>query len=335
MERIAMADDIALFALEASRPLGEAVAARLGLAPAAHEERSFEDGEHKTRPLTSVRGRDVYVVQSLHGGDGGSVNDRLIRLLFFIGALKDAAAARVTAVVPYLGYARKDRKTKSRDPVATRYLAGLFESVGTDRVVTMDVHNLAAFQNAFRCRTEHLEAAGLFAGHFAALLAGREAAVVSPDAGGVKRADWFRTLLTRATGQDATGAFMEKYRSRDVVSGGAFVGDVDGRVAIVVDDLIGSGTTMRRAAHACREHGAVAVHAAATHGLFVGDAAAMVTDSALDGVVVTDTVPPFRLPAALVADRLTVLPAAPLFAEAIRRMHEGGSLSELMGREGD
>lgn len=330
-----MVDDITLFALEATRPFGEAVAARLGIALAAHEERSFEDGEHKIRSLESVRGRDAYVVQSLHGGDGESVNDKLIRLLFFIGALKDAAAARVTAVVPYLGYARKDRKTKSRDPVATRYVAGLFESVGTDRIVTMDVHNLAAFQNAFRCRTEHLEAAGLFAEHFAALLAGREAAVVSPDAGGIKRADWFRTLLTRATGNDATGGFMEKYRSRDVVSGGAFVGDVAGRVAIIVDDLISSGTTMLRSAHACRDHGASGVYAVATHGLFVGDAAAVVSDAALDGMVVTDTVPPFRLPPGLVGDRLTVLPTAPVFAEAIRRMHGGGSLCELMGRAGD
>lgn len=330
-----MLDDIAVFALEASRPFGVAVAAALGRALSVHEERSFEDGEHKTRPLESVRGRDVYVVQSLHGDDTASVNDRLIRLLFFIGALKDAAAGRVTALVPYLGYARKDRKTKSRDPVATKYVARLFESVGTDRIVTLDVHNLAAFQNAFRCQTEHLEAAGMFAEQFVPLLAGAEAAVVSPDAGGIKRADWFRTLLTQATGKDATSAFMEKYRSRGVVSGGAFVGDVDGRIAIIVDDLIGSGTTMLRCARACRERGSAAVYAVATHGLFVGDAAAVVADSALDGVVVTDTVPPFRLPAELVRNRLTILPAAPLFAEAIRRLHGDGSLCELMGRAGD
>lgn len=330
-----MPDDIALFCLNASRPFGEAVAERLGVRLAAHEERSFEDGEHKTRPLESVRGLDVYLIQSLHGDGRDGVNDRLVRLLFFIGALKDAAAARVTALVPYLGYARKDRKTKSRDPVTTRYVAALFEAVGTDRIVTMDVHNLAAFQNAFRCATEHLEAAGPFVRHFAALLGERNASVVSPDAGGIKRTDWFRTLLTQATGGDVASAFMEKYRSRGVVSGEAFVGDVDERVAIIVDDLIGSGTTMLRAAKACRERGASAVYAAATHGLFVGDAPATIADAALDGIVVTDTVPPFRLPDELVRDRLTVIPAAPLFAEAIRRMHAGGSLSRLMGREGD
>jgi len=322
--------ELALFALNASRPFGERVAEALGIELAAHEERDFEDGEHKTRPRESVRGRDVFVVQSLHGDGEQSVNDKLVRLLFFIGALKDASAASVTAVVPYLGYARKDRKTKTRDPVATRYVAQLLEVAGTDRVVTIDVHNLAAFQNAFRCRTDHLEAAGLFVRHFEALLDG-ELSVVSPDAGGVKRADRFRTLLARATGKEIAGAFMEKYRSRGIVSGEAFVGDVEGRAAIVIDDLISTGGTMLRAARACREHGATAVYAVATHGLFTGEAAAAVADAAFDGIVVTNTVPPFRLPADLIETRLAVLDAAPLFAEAIRRIHAGGSLVELMG----
>jgi len=323
-----------LFALGTTRPFGEKLAERLDLPLGRHEERDFEDGEHKARPLQNVRGRDVYVVHSLHGGDGQSVNDKLIRLLFFIGALKDASADRVTAVVPYLGYARKDRKTKTRDPVATRYVAALFEAAGTDRVVTVDVHNVAAFQNAFRCRTEHLEAAGLFAEHF------RETAqwpisVVSPDAGGVKRADRFRKVLGRATGREVGAAFMEKYRSRGVVSGETFVGDVEGSTAIIIDDLISTGTTMARAARACRERGATAVHAVATHGLFVGDAAKVVADPAFDSIVVTNTVPPFRLPADIVQKRLTLLDIAPLFAEAIARIHSGGSLVDLMGDTDD
>ena len=132
--------------------------ARLAIDPSPHEERECEDGEHKARPLISVRGKNVFVVQSLYGDDRQSGNDKLCRLLFSIDALKDAAAARVTAVVPYLAYARKDRKTKPRDPVTTRYVAALFEAVGIDTVMTLDVHNLAAFQNAFRCRPEHLEA---------------------------------------------------------------------------------------------------------------------------------------------------------------------------------
>ncbi len=322
--------DLALFALHATREFGQGVADALGITLAAHEEREFEDGEHKARPRESVRGRDAFVIQSLHGDETQSVNDKLVRLLFFIGALKDASADRVTAVVPYLGYARKDRRTKTRDPVATRYVAQLFEAAGADRVVTVDVHNLAAFQNAFRCPTDHLEAARLFVEHFRALLDG-EVCVVSPDAGGVKRADRLRTLLARATGKEVAGAFMEKYRSRGVVSGAAFVGDVDGRTALIVDDLISTGTTMARGARACREHGATAVHAVATHGLFSGDAAATVADPVFDSITVTDTVPAFRLPAELVAERLTVLSAAPLFAEAIGRIHAGGSLVALTG----
>lgn len=324
------ASDIALFALNASRAFGERVAEQVGIALCRHEERDFEDGEHKARPLENVRGRNVFVVQSLYGEAGESVNDKLLRLLFFVGALKDASAARVTVVVPYLGYARKDRKTKSRDPVATRYVAMLFEAVGTDRVVTIDVHNLAAFQNAFRCRTDHLAAVGLFVEHFLPLI-GNGAAVVSPDAGGVKRADRFRKALARASGKDIGAAFMEKYRSRGVVSGGTFVGDVEGCAAIVIDDLISTGTTMARAARACRERGATAVHAVATHGIFVGDAAKIVADPVFDSVVVTNTIPPFRLPAELAEKQLIVLDVAPLFAEAIKRIHSGGSLVELMG----
>ncbi len=210
--------DLMLFALAAGRACGEAVAARLGVELSAHEEREFEDGEHKARSLVSVRGRDAYVVQSLHSGAGESVNDRLVRLLFFIGALKDAGAARVTAVTPYLAYARKDRKTKARDPVTTRYVATLFEAVGADCVVTLDVHNLAAFQNAFRCGAENLEAAPLFVDALVPLVGDDPVAVVSPDAGGIKRAEAFRERFARALGRPVGAAFAEKHRSGGVVS---------------------------------------------------------------------------------------------------------------------
>ena len=171
---------IKLFSLNTSRDFGEKVAKHLGIALSAHEERDFEDGEHKVRPLMNVRGQDVFVIQSLYGEPGASVNDKLCRLLFFIGALKDASAERVTAVVPYLCYARKDRQTKSRDPVTTRYIAHLFEAMRCDRVVTLDVHNLAAFQNAFRCPTEHLEGKNIFVQHFAPLVHNDETVVVDP-----------------------------------------------------------------------------------------------------------------------------------------------------------
>lgn len=320
-----------LFALDASRPFGEAVARHLGVSLSDHEERAFEDGEHKARPLVNVRGRDVFVVQSLYGDERQSVNDKLVRLLFFLGALRDASAGRLTAVLPYLAYARKDKKTQTRDPVTTRYLAQLVEAVGPDRVVTLDVHNLAAFQNAFRIRTDHLEANTLFARYFAEMLAGIEkVAVVSPDAGGIKRAERLRASLSRLTGQEVPLGFMEKTRALGKMTAGRAIGDVAGAVAIVIDDLISTGGTLRSAATACRELGARQVYAAASHGLFVGNASAVLADAALDRVVVTDTVTPFRLDPLVAQDKLVVLSVAPLFAEAIRRLHSGDSLVELL-----
>jgi ribose-phosphate pyrophosphokinase len=322
-------ENLRLFALQSSRAFAEKVSLALGVPLSPHEEREFEDGEHKSRPLVNVRGADVFVIQSLYGDSRHSVNDKLCRLLFFIGALRDASARSVTAVVPYLCYARKDRKSKPRDPVTTRYVAALFEAVGTDRIVTMDVHNLAAFQNAFRCPTDHLEAKGLFVRHFAPLLRGEEVAVVSPDVGGVKRAEDFRQALARATGKEIAAAFMEKFRSAGVVTGEAIVGNVKGRVAVIIDDLIATGTTLSRAANACREAGAGRIYAAATHGGFTGDADVALANPALEQIVVTDAIPP-RLNSEAVKAKLAVLDSAGLFAEAIARIHGGGSLVELL-----
>lgn len=319
-----------LFALGSSRVFAGQVAQQLGIALSPHEEREFEDGEHKTRTLVSVRGRDVFVLQSLFADREQSGNDKLCRLLFFIGALKDAAAARVTAVVPYLAYARKDRKSKSRDPVTTRYVAALFEAVGADAVVTIDVHNLAAFQNAFRCGAENLEANKLFVSHFTPLLRDSEVVVVSPDAGGIKRAEQFRQRLARTLGKPVGAAFAEKYRSGGVVSGDMLIGDVKDKDAIIIDDLISSGTTLLRAARACRDRGAQRVFAAATHGLFMGDAPAVLADSALQGIVVTDTVSPFRLEGSAAQAKVSILSCTGLFAQAIARIHDGGSIVELM-----
>ena len=325
-----MTTDLLLFAPAAGRAFGERVAASLGAPLAPLEEREFEDGEHKARPLASVRGADVYVVQSLYGEPGRSVDDKLCRLLFVVAALKDAAAARVTAVVPYLCYSRKDRRTQPRDPVTTRYVATLFEAMGVDRVVTLDVHNLAAYQNAFRCPAEHLEARPLFARHFAALLAGEEVVVVSPDVGGAKRAEQFRTSLGALLARPVGSAFVEKHRAGGVVTGEAVVGDVAGKAAVIVDDLISTGGTIARAATSCRTRGAKAVYAAATHGLFTEGAARAIADPALDRLVVTNSVPPFRLDTAALGAKLAVLDVAPLVAEAIRRLHAGGSLVELL-----
>jgi ribose-phosphate pyrophosphokinase len=322
--------ELALFALASGLPFGERVAKHLGVRLAAHEERDFEWGQHKARPLESVRGKDVYVVQSLHGDFHHSTNDKLCRLLFFLGALRDAAAGRLTAVVPFLCYSRKERKTQSRDPVTTRYVAALFEAVGVDCVVTLEVHDLAAFQNAFRCRTEHLEARGVFSDFFAGRLGEREIVVASPDVGGIKRADRYREALGRRLGRELPGAFVEKRRSAGLVSGEALVGDVRDRTVLLIDDMISRGTTLARAAEACRRAGAREVLAAAAHGAFVLEASRVLADAPIDAITVLDHIPPFALDRALADARLTVLSVAELVADAIRRMHARGSLVELL-----
>jgi ribose-phosphate pyrophosphokinase len=328
---MAATDEMMVFALEATREFGARVANALGVSLAPHEERVFEDGEHKTRPVVSVRGRDVFVVHSLYGDARESADDKLCRLLFFIGALKDAAAATVTALVPYLCYARKDCKTKPRDPVTTRYVATMFEAVGTDRIVTLDVHNVAAYQNAFRCGTEHLEAKRLFVEYFTPRVGDAAVVVVSPDVGGVKRAEAFRQAFAQALGRDIPLAVMEKQRSAGVVSGETLVGDVTDRVAILVDDLIATGTTLARAAAACHARGAARVVAVATHGLFTGEANIRLAEPAFAELVVTNTVQPFRLTESALRAKLVTLEAAPLFAEAARRIHDGGSIVDLLG----
>jgi ribose-phosphate pyrophosphokinase len=318
-----------IFALNDTAELGAAVAAILGWPLAAHEERDFEDGEHKARPLESVEGAEVCVVQSLHGGPSQSANDKLCRLLFFIGALKDAGAAKVTAVAPYLCYARKDRRTKPFDPVTTRYVAALFEAVGADTVITLEAHNPAAFQNAFRRRAIALTAAPIF-------IAARERlgpgpfCVVSPDPGGVKRAELFREALEAANGAPVGKGFVDKRRSAGVVSGELFVGETAGATALIVDDMVSTGGTLARAARAARKAGARAVIALAAHGLFMEGSALALADDAIDHLIVTDAVPPFRLADAAVRAKVTILPCAPLLAQAIGRITAGRDLIDLL-----
>jgi ribose-phosphate pyrophosphokinase len=317
-----------LFALQATAELGNSIAQALGVSLATHEERDFEDGEHKVRPLDSVRDRDVYVIQSLHGGPNESANDKLARLLFFIGALKDVGAARVTVVAPYLCYARKDRRTKPNDPVTTRYIAQLFEAVGADVMVTLEVHNPAAFENAFRCRTMALTATPLFV-DYAKALAGESLCVVSPDPGGVKRAELFRETLEAEMGKPIGKGFADKHRSAGVVSGDLFVGDAAGATVLIIDDLMSTGGTLLRAARVARKSGAKRVIALVTHGLFMSGAAEVVADPAIDRLVVTDSVPPFRLgPNA--RGKIDTLRCAPLLAETIKRLHERRALTDLL-----
>jgi ribose-phosphate pyrophosphokinase len=318
-----------LFALQASVEFGTAVAQTLNHPLAELEERNFDDGEFKVRPLEPVRHRDVYVVQSLHSDPSQSAADKLCRLLFFIGALKDAGATSVTAIVPYLCYARKDRRTKPNDPVTIRYVASMFEAVGVDAVVTLEVHNPAAFENAFRCPTVTLTAAPLFV-DYARRLAGERLCVVSPDPGGVKRAELFREALEAALGRPIGKGFVDKRRSAGVVSGELFVGDAENATTLIVDDLISTGHTLLRAARAVRNAGARRVVALAAHGLFMPGAEQVIADPAIERLVVTDAVPAFRLDAGARREKVDILPVTPLVAEAIGRLHEGRSLTDLL-----
>jgi ribose-phosphate pyrophosphokinase len=243
--------------------------------------------------------------------------------LFFIGALKDAGAARVTAVVPYLCYARKDQRSQARDPVTTKYVARMFEVCGTAAVMTFDVHNRAAFENAFRVPTSNIEAMPLFVEHFASLLRHEKIAVVSPAVGGAKRAERFRQALASALGEEPTAGFVDKQRAGGVVNGDLFVGDVGGRAAILFDDLISTGTTLCRAAAKCRAAGAAGVFAAATHGLFIGNAKTVLDAAEFDGIVCGDTVCFVAEAAGLMPKNVTILQTSRLVCEAIALTHTG------------
>ncbi|MGQ7957918.1 ribose-phosphate diphosphokinase [Pseudomonas sp. SP16.1] len=310
-----------LFALEGSQAYAARVARRLGLPLAAHEERVYEDGEHKARPLESVDNRRVVVFHSLHGDDRQSGNDKLCRLLFFCAALKDAGARQVQVVAPYLCYARKERRIQPQDPVISRYVAGLFEACGVDRLLTLEVHNPAAFDNAFRIPTRHLGCAQLFAELFAPRLGDAEVVAVSPDSGGAKRAEAFRQELAALLGRPVGSALVDKHRVDEQLSGGLLVGDVRGRVAILIDDLISTGNTLLRAAEACHQGGAARIFVAAAHGLFTAGGT-LLDSPLLEHIVVCDSVPPFRLDPERVAQRLEILDTSAAVASLLARQFD-------------
>ncbi len=323
--------DFSLFTLNANRSYSEAIAAHLNIGLAAHEEREFEDGEHKIRPLQSVRGHHVFVIASLYSDSHLSVNDKLCRLIMFTGALRDASAREITLVLPYLAYARKDRRTQPRDPVSIRYLASIIEAVGTDRVMTLEAHNPAAFENAFRCVTEHLEALPLFI-HYLSLTLGDAAkiTVVSPDTGGYKRAQKFRLALSKAHQMEINSAFVEKLRSGGKLTHGRLVGTVNDSTVLIIDDMIVSGSTLCHAAQSCKQNGANKVIAIVTHGMFSEAANSVLDNPAIDEIIITDTVPPWRPNNPRVLNKLTVLKTAQFIADAIQRVYSGESLTDLL-----
>jgi ribose-phosphate pyrophosphokinase len=191
-----------------------------------------------------------------------------------------------------------------------------------DGVIAVEVHNLAAFENAFRCPVVHIDTMPLFAAHFAPLLRDEKIVAVSPDAGGAKRAEQFRLALEGLTGHSVGSAYMEKYRSSGVVSGELLAGDVRGKVAIIVDDLISTGNTLVRSAKACREGGALRVFTAAAHGLFIGGAAVLFGAPEIGGITIANTVPPFRLPADVAAQRLMIIDVSGVIAQAVMACHD-------------
>jgi len=324
---------IKLFALNSSMEFGKRVAEQLNIELSEHEERDFVDGEHKIRPLINVRNKHVYIISSLYTDKQLTVNDKLCRLLFFINALKDANATYVTVITPYLCYSRKDRKTKSGDPITTRYLAQIFEAVGTDHLVTIDVHNLQAFNNAYRCQTDHLEAKSIFIDYVLENFRDGELAVMSPDFGGVKRAEQFCEVLAKKMNQRIPLCYMEKKRSSGIVSGETIVGEVNNKNLILIDDLISSGGTMVRVAEACKERGAKAILALATHGIFVGGAKKLFDCELINEVITTNTITSPYMDYSKLSVKLKVLDVSALVAKAIDCFRSGDTLPETIGIE--
>jgi ribose-phosphate pyrophosphokinase len=247
------------------------------------------------------------------------VNEHLMELLLLIDALRRASAARVTAVIPYYGYAKQEKKTTGREPISAKLVANLIRTAGAHRVLTMDLH-APAIEGFFDIPVDHLQAGPLLAEYIRELNL-PQPVVVSPDAGGVGRANSFRERI------GAELAIIAKQRPQpDVAEVLEMVGDVEGRTAIIIDDMISTGGTLSEAARALKERGALEVHACATHGIFAGDAIGIIAASMLVETVVTNTIP---LPGNCDGARIRVMSVAPLFAEAIMRIHKDLSLSAL------
>ena len=343
-----------VFGLDGTRHFAQRVARYLDEPLAKHVEYYFDDKEPYVRSDVNVRGCDVYVISSLYSDREQTVGEKFTKLLIFIGSLRDASARRITIVTPYLAYGRQDRKSESRAPISIKYAAQCIEAVGADRILTMDVHNLSAFQNAFRIPTDNLEAKNLIAdflcgvdtmsdmdgppvmvdSHIPEPLVQNPTglAVLAPDSGGMGRAKRFRNALERRlkiTNQIDIVHLDKERVNGSQVRGSKIVGDVQGKRVIVLDDLISSGRTISICAKAVEKHGGEVWAVCASHGLFVGDADQHLAN--VKRLVVTDTILPFRLDHQKWEGRLYVIPTAMMFAQAIRRTHEeGGSISDLL-----
>ncbi len=298
--------------------LAEAVAKELGTELVPAETRTFANGEIYARYGDSVRGCDAFVMQS----HCAPINEWLMEQLIMVDALKRASAKRITVVAPFYPYARQDKKGRGREPISARLIADLFKAAGADRIMSVDLH-AAQIQGFFDGPVDHLFAMPVLLEHFQKQLNPSTLTVVSPDMGRVRVADIWSDKL------GAPLAIIHKRRDPKVpnqVSVHEIVGDVEGRVCLLVDDLIDTGRTIAKAAEALKANGATGVVVAATHAVFSDPAVEVLQSDFIDQVVVTDTLP---VSADKHWDRLTVLPIAPLLARAIREVFEDGSVTSM------
>jgi ribose-phosphate pyrophosphokinase len=310
-------DEIKIFAGNSNRPLAEALCAYVGVPLGRAEVARFSDGEVQVEITENVRGGDVFVVQST----STPTNDHLMELLLMLDAFKRASARRITAVVPYYGYARQDRKVSPRVPISAKLIADLITTAGASRVLTVDLH-AGQIQGFFDVPVDNVYATPVLLEYLRERVGRRDVTVISPDAGGVERARAFAKRL------DANLAIIDKRRTRpNEVAEMQIIGEVDGRVAVIVDDMVDTAGTLCAAADAVRCAGAPTVFACATHAVLSGPAIERLAKSRIDELVVTDTIP-LRADARSLS-KIHVLSVATLLGEAIRRTHEEASISSL------
>jgi ribose-phosphate pyrophosphokinase len=309
--------NVRIFTGNANRPLAEAICGQLGLPLGQAAVKTFSDGEISVEIQESVRGWDVFLVQSVCP----PVNDRLMELLVMMDALKRASANSIAAVIPYYGYARQDRKVNPRVPITSKLVADLITVAGADRVLTVDLH-AGQIQGFFDIPVDNLFASPVLLEELRTRFSSDHTVVVSPDAGGVERARAFAKRL------DAGLAIIDKRREKANVSEVMhIVGEVEGFDAILLDDMVDTAGTLTNAARALKENGAGRVFAVCTHPILSGPAVERIMDSPLEEVIATDTVP--LRDDARSCGKIRVLSVAPLLAEAIRRITECGSVSSL------
>ncbi len=305
-----------IFSGNANLPLAKEMCAYLGIDLGQAEVAQFSDGEVMVRINENIRGADVFVIQSTCP----PVNHNIMELLIIIDAMRRASAARITAVLPYYGYARQDRKAEPRVPITAKLVADLITVSGTTRVLTVDLH-AGQIQGFFDIPVDNLFAAAVILDYFRDKKL-KDLVIVSPDAGGTERARAFAKRL------GASLAMIDKRRTgKNVAEIMNIIGEVGGRDALILDDMIDTAGTIVQAARAIKKQGALRVFAACTHPVFSGPALDRLKEDAIDEVVVTNTIP--LQPQARQMDKIVVLSVAKLLGEAIRRIHEDSSVSSL------